>query len=244
MDDYNDNGTKYDLQITHTLIGVNPDFSSLDVNRSGVSLSMTPESTYSTFAFVRADRLGDDLTFHATYYWRIRVYDNQTPQQHYSDWQYGPTFTTPPHARPYTQFSFSPLNPTVGINVSFYDSSNLGSGDQSTCYCTNAPGSPCYASYGASYLCHSNPNNHTNISYSWTFDESHPLVVGNTSSNKITQVSHSYSLAGTYHTDLKICDSELGNPVTDMYDSCSCVPLSVPVRSTNPLPQWQEISPF
>lgn len=55
------------------------------------------------------------ISFDATYYWRVRVWDSQGAV---SDWSYGPSFHTDPRY-PWPDFDWSPKAPTVGEIVQF-----------------------------------------------------------------------------------------------------------------------------
>ncbi|MCD6148135.1 hypothetical protein J7J18_02050, partial [bacterium] len=64
----------------------------------------------------------DEISFgEKTYYWRVRVYDENGT----STWATS-TFTTKENCYPYSDFTISPLNPTVDVVVTF--------NNNSTCY--------------------------------------------------------------------------------------------------------------
>jgi len=67
------------------------------------------------------------LSYNTTYSWRVRVWDSTNAV---SDWS-SSNFTTPPHAPPNPQFTWTPSSPFINEVVTFTD--------QSTCYggCTN-----------------------------------------------------------------------------------------------------------
>jgi len=67
------------------------------------------------------------LSFNTTYYWRVRVWDNQDTV---SAWSVGPSFTTDLHPYPDPDFSWSPPYPTANELIQFID--------QTICYDTDA----------------------------------------------------------------------------------------------------------
>jgi len=114
--------TKFDFQVDN-----NSDFSSPEVNRTLPGLSNPSGTINVQYVYVRAVPTGDDLAYSTTYYWRVKVYDANGN----SGWLYPPgtstspgtPFTTASHAYPFPSFSFSPLKPTPGQNITFTDSS-------------------------------------------------------------------------------------------------------------------------
>jgi PKD domain len=204
------NETRYRIQIDD-----NSDFSSLAVNYdTGAGALNNPSGTVNSGSIAVDNRFGD-LYFGNTYYWRVKVYDNQGDV---SRWYYGGTtitapgtsFSTDAHAWPHPSFTFSPPTPLVNNPVSFTDAS--------TCYDASNNPQSC-STTGAR-------------TYTWTFGDS------NTSSVK-GNVSHSYTAAGTYATDLKICE---GSNCCNASDSTPVS--SVIVKTATTVPTWKEISPF
>lgn len=79
--------------------------------------------TLSDFSFYTVPP--NTLSFNATYYWRVRVWDNNDLV---SEWAEGPTYISPAHAYPAPSFSFSPQNPTIGGITRFFDQSTSAEG--------------------------------------------------------------------------------------------------------------------
>jgi hypothetical protein len=66
----------------------------------------------------RADKLTYPLSWNATYYWKVKVKDSAG---NWSNWSTVDSFTTPSHASPYVNFTWSPQRPTVNQVVQFID---------------------------------------------------------------------------------------------------------------------------
>ena len=80
------------------------------------------------------------LSFSATYYWRIMVWDSKDVS---SSWVSGPSFTTPKHAYPSIDFTWTPQNPTVNEDTQFADKSEVyGGTTKSSWFWTFQDGSP------------------------------------------------------------------------------------------------------
>jgi PKD repeat protein len=60
------------------------------------------------------------LSYNTTYYWRVRVWDQDDKV---SDWAEGPSFTTPKHPYPTADFTWNPPQPFVNQIVQFTDRS-------------------------------------------------------------------------------------------------------------------------
>lgn len=69
------------------------------------------------------------LSYNTTYYWRVRVWDQDNMT---STWAVGPSFTTPKHAYPTPDFTWSPEKPTIGEIVQFTDRSQAYGGARVT----------------------------------------------------------------------------------------------------------------
>ena len=65
------------------------------------------------------------LNYNNTYYWRLRVWDSKDVS---SNWISGPSFTTPVHAYPSIDFSWTPQIPGVNEDVLFTDKSTVYGG--------------------------------------------------------------------------------------------------------------------
>jgi len=107
--DEGDYQSAYRIQIDN-----NPDFSSPE-DDSGKLISSS--SSYST-------PLGR-LSYNNTYHWRLKVWDSKNVE---SDWIEGPSFSTPLHAYPSIDFSWTPQEPTVNEPVQFIDESMVFGG--------------------------------------------------------------------------------------------------------------------
>lgn len=80
------------------------------------------------------------LSFGNTYYWRVMVWDSKDAS---SNWASGPAFSTPAHAYPSIDFSWTPLNPTVNEDTQFVDQSTVyGGASKSSWSWTFQNGSP------------------------------------------------------------------------------------------------------
>jgi len=64
--------------------------------------------------------VGSDLDFNTTYYWWVRVYDNNNLD---SGWIIGPSFTTASNAYPWVDFYSDPAVPPINEITTFYSSS-------------------------------------------------------------------------------------------------------------------------
>ena len=199
-----DEEVRFDFQVDD-----NDDFSSPEVDRTFGGLSNPVGSINTQIILVRTfptytgcDYIGYDTS----YYWRVRVWDDTGLN---SDWvEYDDpsdpdndgdrrTFTKAPHAFPDPEFSFIPVNPVPGEDVSFIDLSI------------------CYDNNNNPYPCKDDPApTHPWLNlYLWEFGD------GSTSTTK-GNVSHPYDDTGIYIVKLKItddlgpCDVEDNVPVT------------------------------
>jgi hypothetical protein len=205
--------TQFDFQVDD-----NSNFSSPEINRLAVPASFAPGSSNGQTAYIRGVSQGDDLLFNKTYYWRVRVHDDNGNN---SGWVYPPTpsgqtptaapgtpFTTSAHAWPAPNFTFEPPNALIKTPVSFTD--------QSTCYdASNAP-----------YACKSVP---ANKNYTWNFGDNTPVdhTIGN-------PPDHEYSVGGSKTVVLTVQDN---------VGSCSYSAV-VPIKGPLNVPEWREVSPF
>jgi hypothetical protein len=124
---YNDpNGdpeTRFDFQVDN-----DPSFSSPEVDRSFTDLNNPSGTTNSQSVEIRNTSTspgGDYLTYNTTYYWRIRVYDNQGQD---SGWVEGSSFNTDTHPWPWPDFTWTPEKPAIDQVVEFTDQSTAYGG--------------------------------------------------------------------------------------------------------------------
>jgi len=67
----------------------------------------------------------DKLVYNTTYYWRVKVWDDQGAD---SGWVEGPSFVTEKHRYPSVDFNWSPQNPSAEEDVLFADQSTVYGG--------------------------------------------------------------------------------------------------------------------
>ena len=174
---------------------------------TGVINSISNSYTVSPSHILR----GTDLAWNTKYYWRVKVKDNQG---NWSDWcPSSCDFTTPTHAYPAPDFSWSPQNPSAEENVQF--------SDNSTCYDDVPGGSAC-----------TKPND----SYSWTFDGPGTVNYDDPLTLSLENPVVSFSAPGNWEAVLEVTDSTPGGAF-----KCSSAPKTVNVSL--PLPEWKEIIP-
>lgn len=94
-----------------------------EVDRSVTGLNNPSPTTNNQYVYVIPSSQPDKLQYNKTYYWWVRVWDDQGNN---SDWQYGGSFTTKQHAYPYVSFDWNPEESTVEEIVQFIN--------QSKCY--------------------------------------------------------------------------------------------------------------
>ncbi|MCD6114841.1 hypothetical protein J7J74_00935 [bacterium] len=147
--------TRFDFRIndTNNVNDPNP-----EVDRTISGLNNPSPTTNNQSVFVVSSPQPDKLQYNKTYYWWVRVWDSQGNN---SDWQYGGSFTTKPHAYPYVSFSWNPEEPAVEEVVLFIN--------QSKCY--------------------DNFNNEVNCSsYLWTIPPTAEFTNGTDQTSKDPQV--------------------------------------------------------
>lgn len=96
-------------------------FSSPIVNTGKISSAATQYSVIST-----------DLDYQRAYYWKVRVWDDNSGGSAVSNWFTGPSFTTYKHEFPDADFSYSPSKPSKDEEVAFTDGSGCYDSD-TTC---------------------------------------------------------------------------------------------------------------
>jgi len=111
----------------------NSNFSSPEDDSGKVTLS---SNSYAT--------ISGKLKYNNTYYWRLKVWDSKGAE---SNWISGPNFTTPEHAYPEIDFSWTPLNPSVDEETLFTDQSTVyGGTTKKSWFWTFQDGSPASSS--------------------------------------------------------------------------------------------------
>ena len=157
------------------LIDNNSDFSSLEIDSCNTALSGgvdTCQAGNSSWNYTPIP----SLAWNTTYYWKVKVKDNQG---NWSDWSDVDSFLTPSHAYPYPDFSFSPKNPAKEQVIQF---------------CSIEEGCPF------------SPANKTVFygvvpaqrSFSWDFDDG--------ATSNLPNPTHSYLNTGSYQVELTACD--------------------------------------
>jgi hypothetical protein len=82
----------------------------------------------------RVDKLTYPLSWNTTYHWKVRVKDSAG---NWSDWSQVDSFTTPSHAYPYVNFTWSPQKPTVNQVVQFTDLSECYNSSNNVIHCNS-----------------------------------------------------------------------------------------------------------
>jgi len=105
--------TRFDLRINdiNNVNDPNP-----EVDRTISGLNNPSPTTNNQSVFVVSSYQSDKLQYNKTYYWWVRLWDNQGNN---SGWQYAGSFTTAHHAYPYVSFTWNPEEPTVEEVVQF-----------------------------------------------------------------------------------------------------------------------------
>ena len=121
------------------------------------------------------------ISYGNTYYWRVKVFDQEMEESVWSDTQ---SFQTPPRPGPQIDRDYSPEKPLVNQSVNFTDTSI------------------CYDAFGG-YDCISRASPAGGVTYCWDFDW-HLEDVGCDSTNAAT--SFSYAKPGNYSVLQKVTD--------------------------------------
>ncbi|MBU1783663.1 MAG: hypothetical protein ABIJ83_04225 [Patescibacteria group bacterium] len=170
---------KFDIRIDDDIDGTSPEVEYLGVN------SVISSGEFNTKnVLVRIEPQQNQLAYHTTYYWWVRVYNSQGGS---SDWV-GKSFTTLEHAYPWPNFLISPEKPVVNKEVKFMQD-NLDTG--SLCFKNGI------------HLC----KDDNNAIYKWDFDYDSGIdsgLKGNATS--------SYSTIGIHKVMLEITD-DIGSAI-------------------------------
>ena len=136
-----------------------------------------PDTTGTSSVFVKPVIIGDnDILYSDQYYWRVQVQDTG---ESWSEWVEGVSFTTPSHAYPYPDFTWSPESPAVDEEVQF---------------CSVYEEGVCPEDLSESF-------GGTTIS-SWLWD------FGDGDSDNVQNPVHTYLIPGPYSASLEITDSD------------------------------------
>ncbi len=103
----------------------NSDFGSPEVDRDYEDLSNPSPTTNNQTVTVAESPGSDQIGYNNTYYWRVKVYDEEGDD---SGWVSGSSFTTGLHQYPTIDFSWSPENPSQDEDVLFTDQSTVYGG--------------------------------------------------------------------------------------------------------------------
>ena len=175
-----DNELKYNLIVNdvNNVNDPNPEINTTINNPSCSDLDPGPAISCNNTS---GANVGVDLEYHKTYYWWVRVYDNQGND---SGWVAGPSFNTPDHPWPWPDFTHSPSEPNTKEIVTFTDNSQ--------CWTTGSSVSvPC--------------KNLGVTNYEWDFD--YIVAEGFTPNSTVKgDATTSYPSSGSYEVRLRIKD--------------------------------------
>ncbi|MFH1671261.1 MAG: PKD domain-containing protein [Candidatus Portnoybacteria bacterium] len=115
-----DEESRFEFQVDN-----NSNFSSPEVDRDYVGLSNPSPTVNNQTVIVTESPGADQMGYNTTYYWRVKVYDEDSND---SGWVNGPTFTTEAHRYPTIGLSWSPQYPNQGEDVQFTDGSTVYGG--------------------------------------------------------------------------------------------------------------------
>lgn len=119
-----DSQTRYDFRVNdvNNVNDANPEIN-LTVNNP-TCIDTDPGQAVSCIN-TQGATIGTTLNYNTTYYWWVRLYDNQGND---SGWVQGPNFTTDTHAWPWINFSWIPSDPPINTEVQFTDQSSVFGG--------------------------------------------------------------------------------------------------------------------
>ncbi|MDD5738718.1 MAG: hypothetical protein PHY72_02200 [Candidatus Pacebacteria bacterium] len=197
-----DTQSKYQIQIVKTTNG------SWVAGTEEVDTGIIDSSTQSKQILLAPS----GLAYNRTYKWRIMVWDSNGGA---SDWVYGVNFTTPIHASPTPNFTWTPLTIVKDQEIQFCSMQQAGVcfNNASVCYGASAP------------LC-------TGANFLWTFP---PGIVFVTGSNTTANPKVKFSTTGSNQPiTLQITD--------DLGPSGQCSIIKN-INVILPLPKYQEVLP-
>jgi len=176
----------------------NSDFSSPEVN---------PGKIYSSSGAYTAS----GLSYKTTYYWQLKVWDNNDAD---SGWISGPSFTTPLHAYPDPDFTWSPPSPSV---------------DEVTQFCAVQEADVCPINESSCYDAANNLISCSGKTFLWTFPAGTEFATGTSATSENPRVK--FDSTGQKVVSLQI---------TDDVGTCS---ITKQIGVTFPLPEWREVAP-
>jgi len=154
--------------------------------------------------------MASGLSYNTTYYWRLKVWDDKGNN---SGWTSGSQFTSPPHAYPSPDFTWSPSSPSVDeiIQLCAVQAGVCGT-NQSTCY--NLFNNPISCS-GETFL--------------WTLPVEAEFATT--------------SVASTENPQIKFTDSGDHNVTLQITDDIGTCSITKQIGVSFPLPEWEETAP-
>jgi len=207
QDNDNHDESRFDFRINNinNVNDLNP-----EVDRTYGSLNNPSGSTNAQQVLVKSPLEADKISFNKTYYWWVRVWDSIGAD---SGWVSGQSTTTPLHAHPDPDFTWSPSSPSVDEIVQLCAVQTGVCGiNESTCY--NASNAPISCSSQA---------------FEWSLPSGVEFASTSAASTKNPQIKFTDSI-----------DYEITLKITDDVGSCS---QSHQIQATLPLPEWGETTP-
>ena len=134
-DDDGDNQSRFDFRVSsvNNVNTTNP-----EVDRTFPGLNNPDGTTNNQVVSVVLSPEEDKIIYGKTYYWWVRVWDDQGNN---SGWMQGLNFNTTSHAYPWIDFSWSPEKPSVNEVVEFIDKSEVYGGTTKLSWYWEFPGS-------------------------------------------------------------------------------------------------------